>query len=166
PGDHVTVTVQIANNSAATTATGVSFNETLSGLTQNGAVHVTPIAFDDSYTGVVGNSPIHLNVLANDIDPNSSTPLSNVGLTITSVDTTGTAGTVTIDAGNTAVTFTPTTGFSGITTFKYFTTDAEGLQSNEAATVTVNVNGGKVWYVDSTANAVGADGSFDHPFLS
>jgi hypothetical protein len=167
PGDHVTVTVQIANNSAATAATGVSFNETLTGLTQNGAVHITPIAFNDSYTGVASNTPIHLSVLANDIDPNSSTPLSNVGLTISSVDTTGTSGTVTIDAGNTTVTFTPTTGFSGITSFKYFTHDSsDNLNSNEAATVTVNVNGGKIWYVDSAANPVGADGSFDHPFLS
>ena len=91
-------------------------------------------------------------MLTNDADPNGLA----VGLTIASVDTTGTAGDVTVAPDGKSVIFTPTTGFSGTTTFKYFTTDSEGLTSNEAATVTVNVNGGIVWYVDADMRAATA----------
>ncbi|MEA2876326.1 MAG: hypothetical protein QOF14_1522 [Hyphomicrobiales bacterium] len=182
PGETVTVSVTIANNSTTTAATGVSFNEAssvpgdpagaLNGLTQVGGIHVTPIAFDDSYTGVAGNTPISLSLLSNDVDPNGL----QSGLKIASVVTdANTHGTLTFTAGvSTSVIYTPDTGFghtgaadgTNTATFKYFTVDSEGLVSNEASTVTVIVNGGNIWYVDGAASSSGQDGSFDHPFVS
>ena len=62
PGEQVTTTVTITNNSTTPTpvaATGVQFNEILDGMTivdQPGDdINVSPIAFDDAYN-VVGNT--------------------------------------------------------------------------------------------------------------
>src|SRR3954464_15297577 len=53
PGETVTTTVTISNT-AGSDATGVSFNETLNGMTQVGVVNVSPLAINDTYS-VVGN---------------------------------------------------------------------------------------------------------------
>ena len=166
PGDTVTTSVTIVNTSAIDNAPNVSFNETLSGMTLvGGSIHVTPIAFDDSFSAI-GNVVLTIGasgVLANDIDPNASTPLSNVGVTATSVDNTGTHGTAVLNSDG-SFTFTPETGFSGTTTFKYTAHDAEGLNSNVPGVVTVTV-APDVWFIDNTA-AGGGDGSKAHPFNS
>ena len=75
PGDVVTTTVTIANDSTSTDATGVSFAETLDRMTLvGGTITVTPIAFDDpSYStdaGVQLTVDARSGVLANDVDPN------------------------------------------------------------------------------------------------
>src|SRR5262249_8807461 len=114
--------------------------------------------------GVQENTPVPHTVLSNHAAPNGL----QSGLPIARVAPPGTAGTATFAPGGTSITFTPNAGFSGVTTFKYFTTDSEGLTSNEAATVTVNVNGGTVWYVDADYNGANgaSDGSFLRPFTT
>ena len=73
PGEIVTTTVTITNNSTNTAATGVQFAETLSGMTLvSGTLKVTPIAFDDNGGSLAGNTPITFlesTLLANDVDP-------------------------------------------------------------------------------------------------
>src|SRR5512145_47489 len=66
PGEVVTTTVTITNQSTTTDATGVSFAEVLQGMTlvdqfndANAAndINVSPLAFDDSYNSV-GNTTL------------------------------------------------------------------------------------------------------------
>jgi hypothetical protein len=93
---------------------------------------------------LTGNTPITFNaaagVLANDIDPDASTPLTNTGVTAVGLDTTGTQGTVSLNADG-GFTFTPLTGFTGATSFKYTARDADNLDSVVTGTVTMTVTG-------------------------
>jgi hypothetical protein len=162
PGDTVTTSVTITNNSTTTNATGVSFDETLSGMTLvNGSIKITPIAFDDSYSNIVGNTPITISaangVLANDVD------LNGAGLTAINViqSDAATHGTVVLNSDG-SFTYTPDTGFAGTATFQYTAHDALNLDSVTTGTVTLNVTD-PIWYVDSSASA-GGDGSFGHAF--
>ena len=106
PGDTVTSSVTITNTTS-TAATGVTFSETLSGLTAN-SVLITPIAVNDLYSAT-GNAPLTLNaangVLANDVEFNG-------GMLTAISATNATNGTVTLSSDG-SFTFTPTTGFSG-----------------------------------------------------
>ena len=95
-------------------------------------------ASDKAATGK--NAPVTINVLANDTDP------AGLPLTIASVNTTATKGTVTINAGQTTVTYNPNGQFAGlaagktaIDTFTYKATD--GHQTSSSATVTVTITG-------------------------
>ncbi len=139
---------------AAPHCTGVSFsdNEDANTTLVGGSVKITPIAFDDGPYALTGNTPITIaagaGVLANDIDPDSTTPLSNVGVTAVNLDTTGTQGSVVLNTDG-SFTFTPNTGFTGTTTFKYTARDADNLDSVVTGTVTMNVSG-LIWYVDSS----------------
>jgi large repetitive protein len=159
PGDTVTGTVTITNTGGSN-LTGLSLSDVLNGLTvlPNG-VEVTPLAINESYS-LTGNTPITIDaghgVLANDIEFNGST--------LTAINATNvTGGTVVLNADG-SFTFTPTTGFSGTASFQYTAHDALGLNSDQVATVTLNV-AAPVWYVDS-ANSGAADGSFAHPFTT
>ncbi|MEO8493738.1 MAG: Ig-like domain-containing protein [Planctomycetota bacterium] len=169
PGDTLQYDVTITNNGNMD-ATGVAFNDTEDGnTTLVGSVKITPIAFDDGPYMLTGNTPITINaasgVLLNDIDPDSSpTPLMNTGVTAVGLDVTGTQGTVSLNTDG-SFTFTPTTGFTGLTTFKYTARDADSLDSVVTGTVTMNVSG-LVWYVDSAYADGGNDGSFNKPFTS
>ena len=194
PGDVVTTTVTITNNSTTPTpvaATGVQFTETLDGMTivdQPGDdINVSPIAFDDAYN-VVGNTTFvvsaadgilngstatHVTLSAdaefftNTIGANAATQTHIVTTGV--IDTAG--GSVTLNAdGN--FTYTPDLGFTGTDSFTYTLTDA-GLDGNFATsgdnltgtgTVTFNVQN-TVWFIDNTAPA-GGDGSEAHPFNS
>jgi len=167
PGDTLQYDVTITNNGNMD-ATGVAFNDTEDGnTTLVGSVTITPIAFDDTYN-LTGNTPITINaasgVLANDIDPDSTTPLSNVGVTAVGLDVTGTQGTVSLNTDG-SFTFTPATGFTGLTTFNYTARDADNLDSVVTGTVTMNVSG-LIWYVDSGYAGGGNDGSFNKPFTT
>lgn len=79
---------------------------------------------------LTGNTPITINaaagVLANDMDPDSSTPLSNVGLTAVSLNTAGTLGAVAHQP-NGSFTYTPPTSFTGADTFRHTARDATNL---------------------------------------
>src|SRR5205085_6840450 len=62
-GDKVLTTVTITNNSTNTDATGVTFSETLAGMTivdQTGNdVNVSPLAFNDKFDAI-GNTTLHV----------------------------------------------------------------------------------------------------------
>jgi hypothetical protein len=160
PGDTVTSQVTL-NNTGTNSALGVAFSETLSGLTELTNVTITPIGVNDSYT-MVGNTPETFDaahgVLANDIDFNGQTLSVDTAKGASNV----TGGSVTLNADG-SFTFTPTTGFEGTASFQYFVKDSAAGDSDQVATATITVTA-PVWYVDSAASAVGADGSFAHPF--
>ncbi|MFL6844992.1 MAG: Ig-like domain-containing protein [Allosphingosinicella sp.] len=166
-GDIVLTRIRITNI-GSTEATGISVTDTLSGVTLvGGSVQVTPIAYDDAF-GLTGNTPITITaaqgLLVNDVDPDGAG--GNAGLVVSSVDTAGTQGSVAF-SGDGSFTFTPTTGFVGVTSFKYFVSDAQGLHNVTEGIVTMTVTD-KVWYVDASyAGANGAsDGSYLKPFAS
>ena len=98
-----------------------------------------PVAAGDKAT-TGKNAPVTINVLANDTDP------AGLPLTVASVNTTGTKGTVTINHGQTTVTYNPDGQFAGLAagktatdTFTYKATD--GTQTSNSATVTVTITG-------------------------
>jgi VCBS repeat-containing protein len=98
-----------------------------------------PVAVNDKAT-TGKNAPVTINVLANDTD------LAGLPLTIASVSTIGTKGTVTVNPGQTTVTYNPNGQFAGLAAgqtatdkFTYKATD--GRQTSSAATVTVTITG-------------------------
>src|SRR5262245_52574026 len=193
PGDVLTTTVAITNNSTtAVAATGVQFNEILDGMTivdQPGDdINVSPIAFDDAYD-VVGNTTFTVNpangilqgptathsTLSADAEFFTNTIGANAA-TQTHIVTTGVIdtpnGSVTLNADG-SFTYTPDVGFTGTDSFTYTLTDA-GLDGSFATsgdnltgtgTVTFNVQN-TVWFIDHNAPLAGADGSQAHPFNS
>jgi len=160
PGETVVTTVTITNNSTTPTpvdATGVSFTETLAGMTlvsQMGAdVNVSPLAFNDSYN-VIGNTTF--TVSAADGVLNGPTALHSTlsadaeffGATIgtntatqTHIQTTGTiattgGGSVTLNADG-SFTYNGAAGFTGNDTFTYTVSDGGGGTANGTVTITV-----------------------------
>ena len=103
----------------------------------SGGGALPPIANNDTGFATPLNTPLAItaaSLLANDTDPNGGTgTLSVTGATG------GTGGTVVWNATTQAVTFTPTTGFTGTATFSYTITNGHGSAS---ATVSVTVTGG------------------------
>ena len=91
----------------------------------------TPAA--DTFTVTQNTNTNTLDVLAN--DSNLPDPVGET-LTVSAIDTTGTAGTVAIAPDNLTVVYTPATNFLGTDTFTYTLSDGTA----EAAPVTVTVN--------------------------
>ncbi len=94
-------------------------------------------------------------LLANDSDPDGD-PLSIVSVANAA------NGTVAFNSQNNAVTFTPTTGYSGAASFSY--TIADGRGANASATVNLTVGGASNWenlfsLSDTPANASDSDSS-------
>lgn len=90
-----------------------------------------PVAFNDSVSIVGGSSATVVNVLSNDSDPDAGP----AAISVTSVDSTGTAGTVALVDG--VVRYEPASGaVSGQDTFEYTITDGD-LTSTATVTVTV-----------------------------
>ena len=77
-----------------------------------------PLAVDDQYVILISTSTL-LNVLANDNDPDHD-PLTISGFSSPS------HGSVVIDPGDTTLTYTPLTGYSGTDTFNYIISDGHG----------------------------------------
>jgi endoglucanase len=133
-GETATDTVQytVSDNHGATTTGTVTI--TVSG------VNVAPVAHADS-ASTVSNQAVTVNVLANDTDINTDDHL-----TVTSLNTSGTAGNVTIAANGTSVIYTPegadaalTYGQSATDKFSYTVSDGHGGTST--ASVTVSITG-------------------------
>jgi uncharacterized delta-60 repeat protein len=100
-----------------------------------GNVNERPAADSDSVLRSAGTAPVVIRVLDNDTDPdNSPNAVPNAGLSVVSV-TQPQGGTVTIDSGALTVTFTPSSGSSGATSFQYTISDG-----TLTATATVFVN--------------------------
>ncbi len=168
PGDDLQYIIEIFNSGNAD-AINVMLQDVLDGdLTlDTGSVQITPIAFDDSYD-VLGNVGITVNaaggVLANDIDPDSTVPLSNTGLTAVTLNTTGTQGTVSNFMSNGSFTYTPPTGFTGTTTFQYTARDADNLDSIVTGVVTLDVSD-IIWFIDNSHGGAN-EGTLSDPFQS
>jgi VCBS repeat-containing protein len=144
------VTYRDSNAAAATGTRTISFRvndgaaaNNLSNIVSR-SVSVTaappgpPVANNDT-ARTDKNTAINIDVLANDTDP------AGRALTVASVDTTGTKGTVTVNSDNT-IHYDPNGQFASLQagqtatdTFSYTATD--GTQTSNSATVTVTVTG-------------------------
>jgi hypothetical protein len=109
------------------------------------AVNDAPSASDDAFSVAKDSGATTLDVLAND----SSSPDTGETLTVTSV-TQPSSGSVTLPSG--VVRFTPTTGFTGITTFTYTSSDGNGGTATATVTVTVTGSGSSGGSNPPTAN--------------
>jgi len=127
----------------------------------NGTATITwtyppPVAANDTYSAT-GN--VEINV------PSGSGVLTNDTLnngTISSVDTTGTQGNVTVNSDG-SFTYNPKAGFTGADTFKYTLTNIGG---SSTGTVTVNVSN-MIWFINNDPAApAGNDGRLTSPFNS
>ena len=103
---------------------------------------------DDTFAVSSNTSGNRLDVLANDLSP-ATAPLN---ITAGDINTAGTRGTVSVidgggPTGQDILSFTPSPGFIGATTFTYFATDALGMRRGPAV-VTVNVGIGRPTAVD------------------
>ena len=95
-----------------------------------------PTANDDSYTVTQGSSANNLPVLLNDTDPDGD-PLS-VNYTWHADQ----GGTISINATNDGIEYTPAAGFTGVETFWYKVTDGRPFSADQAiVTVTVQASG-------------------------
>ena len=181
PGEIVTTTVTITNNSTTPTpvaATGVQFTEDLQGMTlvnQAGDdINASPIAFDDSYTAA-GNVPFTgVAMLNNDAEPlgpeglalNAGTAIQNTGVAFATTQ----GGSVTLNANGT-FTYISAVGFEGVDTFTYTLRDTgldavAGNADDLSGTGTVSITvGPSVWFIDNTA-APGGNGTQASPFNS
>jgi large repetitive protein len=113
------------------------------------ALNPAPAAGNDLASTRV-DQPVVIGVLANDSDPDGDT------ITVTSA-TDPSHGTVIINPNGT-ITFTPDAGFTGIDTFTYTLTDANG--ASVTATVTVNIGvPGPLAATPAIAPALGTDGA-------
>jgi hypothetical protein len=95
------------------------------------SINDPPVAVDDFVTTVAATLVL-ISPLANDSDADGD------ALTIQSVGTTGTTGTVTINSGSTTVNYTPGQSFIGTDTFTYIVRDGQGGTATATVTVTVN----------------------------
>ncbi|MBN1783132.1 VCBS repeat-containing protein, partial [bacterium] len=89
-----------------------------------------PVAMNDSVT-VMQDSPITVPVLLNDTDPDGD------ALVIQSVDAAGIGGSVEIGSGDTTLTYTPETGFTGNEQFDYVISDGNGGLDTAMVRITV-----------------------------
>src|SRR5262245_36501359 len=183
PGEIVTTTVTITNNSTTPTpvnATGVQFTEDLQGMTlvnQAGDdINASPIAFDDSYTAA-GNVAFGatISLLINDTEPlgpeglalNTGTAIQNTGVAFATAQ----GGSVTLNANGT-FTYISAVGFEGVDTFTYTLRDtgldavagnADALSGTGTGSITV---GPSVWFIDNNAAGSTNVGTQANPFTS
>ena len=92
-----------------------------------------PVAANDNVSTPF-NTPITVNVLGNDSDPDGTLNASSVNVTVQSPN-----GTTSVNSSTGAITFTPTSGFSGVATFTYQVCDDGSPVLCATASVTVNV---------------------------
>ena len=166
PGDVISYTVTITNNSGATINNAI-YTATLPFETILGAgsISASPIAFNDTYTAT-GNMPIVVPVgngllssahaIGADVDPDGGS------VALSSADATSAqGGSVTAMADGSFI-YTPAVGFSGTDVFTYTITDDEGDTDSAQATILVtNI----VWFVNGAAGGSN-NGSFADPFQS
>jgi photosystem II stability/assembly factor-like uncharacterized protein len=98
------------------------------------AANTPPIAQDDASTTAF-NTPVTTNVLANDSDPGGALNPASVTVTVPSPN-----GTTSVNTTTGAITFTPTAGFVGTTTYTYQVCDNGSPALCATATVTITVN--------------------------
>lgn len=138
---NVTITPTAGPNKTVVAKIGSATNQTspLTPLTGYEALNNPPNAVDDTAT-TNENTSTSFDPRTNDSDPDGDP------MTISAVNTTGTAGTVTITGGGTAVTYNPNGQFESLAagesdtdTFTYTVSDSQG--GTDTATVTVTITG-------------------------
>jgi len=110
-------------------ATGLTSNEATVSIRVNRA----PVAVNDAAASTP-NGSVLINVLSNDSDPDGNATIDTSSITIVTPSANGTA----TKQSNGAISFTPTPGFIGTTTFSYTIADSSLAVSN-VAQVTINV---------------------------
>ncbi len=172
PGDTLRYVVTITNDSAGD-ALGVTFEDLLDPNTTfvPDSIEASPVVLDDHYR-VVPDVQLVVSaangLLANDFDIDGSMPGTNTELSVDvdsvmHVDGAATGSKLTVN-GDGSFVYEPELGFSGVDTFTYTITDADGLDSITEGLVTLDVTA-LIWFVDNTAPTNG-DGSLDNPFNS
>ena len=111
---------------------GTTSNVATVTITVTAAANTPPVA-NDATRNTDEDIPIDITVdsVASDTDAGDALSFENF------LASSAQGGTVTVDATNTILTYTPAADFSGTDTFSYFVTD--GLDSSNIATVTVTV---------------------------
>ena len=145
-------TVSVSNGTATYTPSSNQFGTdtfvyraTVNGVSDTGTITVTiapiempPVARDDNFNVVAGVSTTFSSVqLTNNDDaarpnPSGQRPLVTAATAIAGT----TVGTVTFNAGDNSVTYTPTAGFTGTDSFRY-TITSEGQTASAIVTVSV-----------------------------
>jgi len=100
--------------------------------------NTAPIAVADA-SSTAFNTAVTTNVLANDSDPGGALVPSTVTVTVPSAN-----GTTSVNASTGAITFTPTAGFSGTTSYTYQVCDNGTPSLCATAVVTITVAAGSV----------------------
>lgn len=107
------------------------------------AVNEDVVANDDAFTIEQGSLATVLDLTANDADDDGDT------ITVESIDTTGTNGTVSLDLG--VVSYKPDADFSGTDTFTYTVNDEFGSTATATATIVVEAYNTAPTTVDDVA---------------
>ncbi len=169
------------SNTGTVAATGLQFADTIDSHTTlvGGSLNISPLAGDDSYdtigntlleVGPVGSPSAQPKVTVTGSVFDNDTEFLSDTFTLSKLQaTTFVSGTVTAASASGSVTmdgtgkfsYTPNAGFTGADTFTYTIKDAGNLEST--ATVTINVNTQRVWYVQNNA-APGGLGRSTDPF--
>ena len=167
PGDNVTYTIQI--NATGSAATGVTLTDPTAANTSEvaGSLNVTPVALDDTYPqNVAANMTVNtatsgFTVVTNDYPGIlAGNPVALSALTITTSGTSANGGLVSMTTSGANVgrfVYSAPPGFTGTDTFTY--TISNGVAGTPAGsatgTVTMNVVGPVIWFVDDSAPAGG-----------
>jgi Calx-beta domain/Domain of unknown function DUF11/Bacterial Ig domain/Domain of unknown function (DUF4214) len=173
-GETITYTATI-NNGTASPVTSVEFQDTPDANTTlvGGSINVSPLAADDSYD-TVANTLLEVGVAASGnpavrvTDPTKDSVFDNdkefLGDTFTfdTITVNPTKGTLTFNSDGT-FSYQPNANQTGTDTFTYRIKDSQGL--TDTATVTININATKVWYVKNNVAGPGTGTSSD-PFKS
>lgn len=101
----------------------------------------TPIAVADAFTVAANSAATVLDVLANDSDPDVG---QTVSVTAIGPASPAESAILAIAGSGSGILFTPSTGFSGTTTFAYTISDGNGGTANGEVTVTVTPPTGTV----------------------
>ncbi len=99
-------------------------------ILKGGGTNTPPVVGDDSAV-TAEDTAVLINVLSNDTDADDGDVLTVASVTQPS------NGIVTINAGNTTVTYRPTTNFNGTNSFTYTASDGRGGKSTATVNVTV-----------------------------
>ena len=173
-------TQSTVNNTGADPATGLSFGDTIQGITTlvAGSANIIPNARDNTFN-TIGNVQMVIpdgatDLLGNDTDFDGGTlTITGFGDTLPNANVNPAGNTATINGAsvtvlaNGAVTVNP--GVGSTTTITFFYTVSDGTPGGtDTAQVTVTV-AGLIWFVNNTAGACPAapcDGRLTNPFAS
>lgn len=150
-GANVRLAVRVnASGTLTSIASGASGETETNAADNSGSIAVTatanpnnqtPVAVADAFTVAANSAATVLNVLANDSDPDAG---QTVSVTAIGPASPAESAILAIAGSGSGILFTPSTGFSGTTTFAYTISDGNGGTANGEVTVTVTPPTGTV----------------------